>query len=597
MSLLDCRHRPRVSCRAPAVFCLLTAVLATCGPSSAADGNRPAPGPGSGALDAQLASVEKQIAAGEFGPAVDAALRTTDARQRTTLLQRISKAQRKAGDFNGASATAGHIPIPEERARARGANVRERGMSGGGTGADFTELMDLIVSTIEPESWDEVGGPGSVRPFNTGVRVDPNGLLRQLSKEELTGRLASVGQRARIADLNADMSRQSGLRLISLTRLERALADRLASGAPVLETMQRLAGLQQIRYVFVYPDEHEVVIAGPAEGWRYDESGRPVGRESGRPALHLDDLVTVIRTFDPSGEKAFGCSINTRDANLKEVKQFVETSNAAGPLRPGQLGKWLKELHKRLGMQDVVVQGVPADTRVAQVLVEADYRMKLIGVARLDGGPNIPSYFDLLKASGDTGKAPLEALRWWMTMKYAAILHSPDRNAFEIEGSSVLIQSENQFISAQGQHLPTGVSEPINRLFAQNFTTHYAELAQRDPIFADMQNIFDMGMVAALCRQEHLHERTGWDLGVFAPGGAYHVTRVSAPRVVESVMNHRVYNGRDIVVQVAGGVHADLLAVARDKSLVKEAAAVGEVGQRARLPELPPGRWWWDAGR
>jgi hypothetical protein len=264
-------------------------------------------------------------------------------------------------------------------------------------------------------------------------------------------------------------------------------------------------------------------------------------------------------------------------------------------LRPGQLGTWLRELQKRLGFQDVDVQGVPANTRVAQVLVEADYRMKLIGVDKMDGGPNIPSYFDLLKRSGNTGGAPLEALRWWMTMKYSAILHSSDRSSFEIQGSSVLVQSENQFVNAHGQHVPTGVSEPMNRLFAQNFTNHYGELAQRDPVFADMQNIFDLGMVAALCRQEHLHERARWNLGAFAPDGAYRVTEVAAPKAVESVINHRVYNGRDIVVQVAGGVRADLLSVAQDKTLAIEAPAVEQVRLRAKILSLPVGRWWWDA--
>src|SRR5207302_9850309 len=187
----------------------------------------------------------------------------------------------------------------------------------------------------------------------------------------------------------------------------------------------------------------------------------------------------------------FGGSINTRDANLKAVKEFVEASNKT-PLSPGRAARetWLKELQKRLGMQDVVVTGVPANTRVAQVLVEADYRMKLIGVAKLDAGKQIPSYFDLLKSAGQTKGAPLEALRWWLTMKYAAIVHNPDRSFFEIQGSSVLVQSENQFVNSHGQHVPTGSAEPVNLLFAQNFTRHYNELAQRDLVFADMRNIF-----------------------------------------------------------------------------------------------------------
>ena len=544
---------------------------------------------------ATTVAVAAHLVAGEFGPAIDAALQTENPVERGVQLRQIAAAQRAVGEFDGAEATAGLIPNRQERARDRGQTARERGQ--GGSGADFTELMELIQATLEPESWDEVGGPGSVREFETGVRVDPLGQLRQVSKEELTGRLQLISSRGRVADLHEDMARQSRMRLISLPRLEQAVAARLREGKPIPETMRRLAGLSRIQYVFVYPDSNELVIAGPAEGWKYDDNGRPVSREAGTPMFDLDDLVTVLRTFSPGGQSIFGCSINPREANLQSVKSFAEASNAAGPLRPGQLTKWLKELHTRLGLQDVQVYGVPANSRVAQVLVEADYKMKLIGIDKLDSGVNIPSYFDLLKSSGNTGAASMDALRWWLTMKYGAIDHSPDRQSFEIRGSSVLCQSELQFVTSQGQHVAKGATEPTNQLFAQTFTKKYAELAKHDPVFADLQNLFDLGMAAALCQQEHLYERAHWKLGVFAANGEYQVAEVAAPKVVDSVINHRVYNGKDIVVQVAGGVRVDLLSVVKDKSLANESDTLSAISDKGKLPELPADRWWWDASR
>ncbi len=601
--------------RTKAAFALLTSalfVVSAFAPSWAADrAGKVSPRQNSPNVAAKVAAPAAQadldqelllarLDAGEFGPAIDDAAGIDDLAQRTEYLRKIVAAERGTGEFQAADATARRIPVREERTATRREVGRQQGALGGGSMANFQQLISLLKDTIEPDSWDDLSGPGSVKQFNTGVFVDPNGLMRQLKKEEMTGELESLARRARSADINEDMARSSNLRLLSLKRLEKAVGERLAAGRPVLETMQQLAGLTQIKYVFVYTDAAdahggEIVIAGPAEGWKYDDAGRSVGRESGRPMLQLDDLVVVLRTFASGGHPHFGCSINTREDNLKSVKEFVEASNSAGPLGPGQLSKWLKELHSRLGLQDVVVTGVPANTRVAQVLVEADYRMKLVGVAKLDTGKLIPSYFDLLKAAGQTKGAPLEALRWWLTMKYAAIMHSPDRSFFEIQGSSVLVQSENQFVNSQGQHVPTGVSEPVNRLFAQKFTEKYDEFAQRDLVFADMRNIFDMALVAALCREEDLHQKAAWDLGVFAPEGAYQPAVVNAPTVVDSVMNHRVYAGKDIVVQVAGGVQADVVAIARDKNLAKEDAGLSKLGQRGKNPALPAGRWWWDA--
>jgi hypothetical protein len=39
--------------------------------------------------------------------------------------------------------------------------------------SDFTELIELIKTTVQPENWDEIGGPGSVKEFRTfrGLRL------------------------------------------------------------------------------------------------------------------------------------------------------------------------------------------------------------------------------------------------------------------------------------------------------------------------------------------------------------------------------------------------------------------------------------------
>ena len=544
------------------------------------------------------ALLEARLATGEFGPAVDDARKIADPAQKTDYLKQIARAEQVANEFFAADGTAARIPMREERARTRGDVLRAKGGAGsGGVQADFTTLMNLISNTVQPDTWEENSGVGSMMPYRTGVYVDPVGVMRTLSKkEEESGSLETLGRKAREADINRDMARQSSLRLVSLTRLERAVSARLDAGSPVLDSMLHLAGLTQIRYVFLYPEEREIVIAGPAEGWKYDDAGHSVGRESGKPSLNLDDLVVVMRTFAPGGNGEFGCSINTRDDNLKAVKEYIDqTSSTPLPAGKAALDRWLGEIQKRLGQQDVVIIGVPANTRVAQIVAEADYRMKLIGVEKLDGGKEIPSYFALLKATGQVKGAPLEALRWWLTMKYGALVHNPDHSFFEIQDSSVLVQSENQFVNAQGQHVPTGVSEPVNRMFAQNFTQHYSKLARREPVFAELQNMFDMALVAAICRQEKLHERSGWNLGVFSRDGDYRPATVSSPSSIDSVMNHKVYGGKNIVVQIAGGVEGNLLSVARDPKLAKEDAGLNDVAGRGKLPELPVSRWWWDA--
>ncbi len=534
--------------------------------------------------------VNSHLTAGEYGSAVTLAMTAPTAEERSSLLKQVADAQQAAGELDVAAGTIRRIPRGEDRPKVQ---LNQSSLAGGQ--ANFGMLMMLIQQNTSGK-WQNLDGEGGgMMPFQTGVRVSPNGLLQRLTNEEQAGALSTRGVRARMAALNEDVARKSQLRMVSLTRLERAVAARIDAGLPVPETMAQLAGLSQVKYVFVYPEANEIVLAGPASGWQYNKQGQSVSLNDGRPTLQLDDLVTVLRTF-ARGAADFGCSINTREEGIKALKDYAEKSMAKGSLTSTNATRsWVNQLQRKLGRQDVVVWGVPSDSRVARVIVEADYRMKLIGIDRLDAGKEIPSYFDLLPLTNPKNPPSLDALRWWLTMQFDGVLHSADKNSFEIQGSSVLCQSENQLLTAEGKHVPTGQSEATNRLFAQNFTTHYAKLAAKDLVFADTQNIFDLALCSALIKHENLDDKAGWDMGVFAPEGAYATACYPVPKEIDSVVNHRVYRGTDVVVQVAGGVAANVMSVAKDPKLNRAAPELQSVGDEAKAPELPVGRWWWDS--
>lgn len=550
-----------------------------------------------GDADPAAAKIAEHLAAGEFGPAAEQAAAVKDPAEQAKWLKQIAAVQQGAGATLSARATRQRIAEPNVRAEAQGRANQEQSLAGGGVVADFTSLMTLIQENTSGQ-WEQIDGVGgTMTPFPTGVRVSPSALLNRVLSTDSTGKLAALSTGIRQAELNTDMAQPSPMRLVSLSRLEREVTRRLQEGQAVPESMMQLAGLSKIQYVFLDKDEGDILVGGPAEAWQYNAQGQPVGVNSKRPTLQLDDLVTVLRTFTRN-EQDFGCSINTREENVKSLQAFAQQSQSRGPLSAGAgVRSFVNQLQKKLGQQDVVVWGVPSDSRVARIIVEADYRMKLIGIDKLEGGKEVPSYFELLPKAMQKNPPATEALRWWLSMKYDAVTHSPDRTAFEIMGSSVLCQSENQVLTADGKHLPTGQSEPINRQFAENFTQNYASLAQRDNVFADMQNVFDLALVAAMIRHERLHDRAAWDLGAFANNGAYRPATYAVPTEVDSVVNHKVYNGRDVVVQVAGGVRADVVSVVKDPELTKEAPELTAVAKQADTPKLPAGRWWWDAAK
>jgi len=540
------------------------------------------------------AIVARHLEFGEFSNAIEVARSADDSTERSELLQQVARAQMKIGDFDAALGSIRGMPDYSVRLEARTEHTAQQAMAGGSQ-ADFTELISLIQSETNG-MWEDVDGAGgTISQFQQGVHVDPAGILEISSAADHAGRLKELGIQARSALLNGDLSQNSSLRVISLTRLEQAVAQRISEGKMPVESQRLMGGLTEITHVFVYPEEGDIVVAGPAERWKYNASGIPVGAESGRPVVQLDDFVDVLRAFTGSGQKFFSCSIDPKPEGLKALRDYVAATSSR-PLSPGAaVRNWTGQLQKKLGRQDIVYSGINPQSRVARVIIEADYRMKLIGIGKYDfaGGSQIPSIFELMTAQ-EQKSGKLDALRWWLTMKYDSVLHSSDADAFEFVGSSVRCLSENQFLNGQGQQVLTGKSEGANLVFAETFTQKYAELARQDLVFADLRNVFDLALVASLLEHRQLARQIGWEFGCFAQDGSYRTRVYDAPLEVDSVVNHRVYRGRDIVVQVAGGVRADLHAVLTTG--LKPGARMEQDAEKVHADRnLPDGRWWWDA--
>ena len=75
----------------------------------------------------------------------------------------------------------------------------------------------------------------------------------------------------------------------------------------------------------------DIVLAGPAEPWIHDASGRPVGIASGRPVLLLEDLAVALRAFRPEKrDRPFlGCTIDPTADGLAALMDFMRSSGAS----------------------------------------------------------------------------------------------------------------------------------------------------------------------------------------------------------------------------------------------------------------------------
>ncbi len=284
---------------------------------------------------------------------------------------------------------------------------------------------------------------GASRVFaQGGVTVDAEGVLRLKTSADSGGRLAKEHAAAARTSLGSKAASPSKLRKISLKHLEQAVAQKQGV---LSDEIRYLAGLLRVRYVFFYPESRDIVLAGPAEGWRTDHVGRVVGIQSGRPVLRIEDLVVALRCFAPGGPqtKLVGCSIDPTQEGLAAMQRFLATMH---PSTPAEVQNIVEGLRANLGMETISVFGVSPETHFAQVMVEADYRMKLIGIGLEKPPVRLASYVD--RANPAQGRRNLQ-VRWFFTPDYQCVRASGDGLAMELVGDGVKVVAEDELITAE----------------------------------------------------------------------------------------------------------------------------------------------------
>jgi hypothetical protein len=429
------------------------------------------------------------------------------------------------------------------------------------------------------------GGPGAA-----GVVVNASGVL-SIKQFGVPGSMLNKRWAADAkARLPGDLAKSSELRKISLNRLEAAIADKLDKGEPITDEIKYLAGITRLQYVFYYPETKDIVIAGPAEAFAPDASGRVIGVDSGRAVLELQDLVVALRAYPPGGDptKELGVSIDPSKEGLQRMQEFLV--RISGSVRPGDAGRIVEGLKENLGLQTVSVRGVSPETHFAQVMVEADYRMKLIGIGIEKPPVKLASYVD--KAS-PTDISRNALTRWFFTPNYDCVRVTEDNLAMELVGEGVKLIGENELVQADGTRAATGNGNRASELFCQGFTANYPKLSQKVAVYAQLRNLIDMSIAAAYIQQQDYYGSADWRMELFGDEGRFAVEVYETPKQVETACT-AVWKGARLVTPVGGGVSVNPLKAISGENRQKEQGEVTKAKQQVKLDNLAKGQWWWD---
>lgn len=430
------------------------------------------------------------------------------------------------------------------------------------------------------------GGFGGVG----GIAIDAGGIVTTLApkaSESLAAERRQLLSASPIAGRD-----KSGLRKVSLARVCEQLKTAVAqaegpkgAAKPAeadLVDLMLLGGLERISYVLVDPERKDIVLAGPADKGVIDGQGNVVAAGSGRPLMRLEDLVIAMASIDQARNGGIRCSIDPAPEGIAKLRAFLAEQRVMGP----DADVVLRAMEQAVGMQNVSVGGVPSDSRFAQVLVAADYKLKRIGMGLEPSGVReVPSYLSMVPAGAATSALP----RFWLEPAYEPLIRDPDELAWKFPGRSMKCLSESDAFDGKAVQQGKAPADPVAAKWCDRFSANYDDLAAKHPIFRDLDNCVDLAVVAALIHGRQLDARAGVDLSILKDPAKLGLAKYAVPSKVQTVATGMRKGGR-WVLSASGGVLVQPWEIASKSSESPDAAKP----RPDSLAGRPAAGWWWD---
>jgi hypothetical protein len=339
---------------------------------------------------------------------------------------------------------------------------------------------------------------------------------------------------------------------ISLKRLSTVTA---ASGR-----LPRLEGLTRLDGFITDPVTRDVIVWGLSE--------------RNQPELQFDDFVIALRASFGRYDQLRGntlyrtpplISIDPDPAVFQSLEQ-INVGDAAGKRRFNEV----------CGTpQTVRVEGMPRNTRLAKILVDADYRMKKVsqGTVTLPIATPFQSHHDAQLAEwraaamrGDNVARGWSTRYWFEAGRFnyqgsrEADMSLLDGDTVFFESAEVTLRDEDQRLAAQVL-AASGRINPLARAFSCAWTRRMDEVYRSEPIWRDMHNMFRHVAVARVMAERKALARV--DFGAEFLLERYAVTQVPMPATLPGlgrVGGYSVKNGAAILnyaTWVCGGIAID----------------------------------------
>lgn len=446
-------------------------------------------------------------------------------------------------------------------------------------------LVALATMSISSDLHAQFGGPGGGIFLGNqgvvgGVEINTDGVLGKNAtrlNEDIKSKIEQ-GLKSVASDIN-----QPGLRMISLRQLESEMVRHKKEGKPFSPSIRYMAGLQRIEFVMITPEQDDIIIGGPGEGFKANDDGQIVGATSGMPVIHLEDFLIAMRFVDNARrDSGISVSIDPTEEGIESIRRILQQMNAGNFDQSAA-----QALEQAGGPQKISLTGVPKDSRYSQILVSADYRMKSLAMGLEKSPEFLPSILQMAQRRDSASKKMTP--RFWMECDYHPVAVSDDGRIWKLSGTGVRAKSEEEFVAADGQR-SSRRPDKLARKWADTMSDRYEELSKQQPVFRELRNLMDLSVVAAIIAKEDLIEKTKLPLPSILALDTVATPTWNVPKSVPTQCSF-VRLSNSLMVTTSGGVLVDSWSVAANTKVDPKLASIA-----ASAIDSRGDRWWWNAG-
>lgn len=372
--------------------------------------------------------------------------------------------------------------------------------------------------------------------------------------------------------------REAPMLCVSLKMLAVA-AETSAAGSPAIQTCY---GLNRV------------------DGYVLDESNRDIilhGQQDPLyPAIHFADFCTLVQNLWHKDRIRYvnnefpppTCSLDPRPGSMAAVDRIMQDTAAANLESPRERDRAVSRLIEALGPQQIRIHGVPRDSRVAHVMIDADYHMKRVsqGHLTLPGVRSCPRIGLDRQKRGEHVTSHMS--RFWFHLDRDHPTFRFAEGIVEIKDCAMVVLTESQVSADDGSLIDGGDPDPDAQAFAEGLSNQLRAEALAVREYRDLANLYRLRSVLKAIQFEEADRAVGLGLKTFerwqSSAGELPPSIPGLANIVadaeESRTERRVYFSL-----VCGGVSMDAQ-LSRDRFIQDQGLQIGE--KRNRVLENRP---------